>query len=124
MGPSNDFGASCGLLFIASQHKHAIYRCIIQNEIETTPQSLRPHLKILDPLLWAVPKSTVFRTSFFILPAQLANFSRPFFTSCRAPMTTGVFLVFILDILQVLYFESFSVIVKEVCLSLSGGTCQ
>ena len=49
----------------------------------------------------------------------LVNFSSPFFTSPKAPMTTGIVVVFMPHILLIsisksLYFDSFSVTLTEV----------
>ncbi len=71
--------------------------------------------------MWAVPRSAIFWTRLMLMLPGIwsMNLSSPFFTSPRAPMTTGIVSVFIPHILLILisrslYLDSFSVTFTEV----------
>ena len=75
--------------------------------------------------MWDVPSSEIFYSScILMLPGVCCiYFSNPFFTSPRAPLTTGIVVAFIPHFLSIsisrsLYFYSFSVTLFEVFFSV------
>ena len=71
--------------------------------------------------MWDVPSNVIFCSSVMLI--CFMYFSKPFFISPSAPITTGIVVVFIPDIRSIsisrsLYFDSFSVTLTEVFFSV------